>query len=428
MTSTTPHVGVRTFLNRVDTQPLLIADVTTIGGVFEPDASIDRAYFPVDTPVAFTTDSAAARTAAGTAGTLKQTIDAIVASGIVATVVAVVPADFAAGADISAKMTRMVGSGAAGTGLYGLLQAEAETGVVPDLLIAPGYTSQRLGSAANPAATAMDAICDRLVTAMTVCDAPSTTREAAVEWAADFEDSLNVICVAQGARVSVGGVPVVQPASPHVAALIARTDKDEGAPYYNPGNRPLTGILGPSRAVGFSLSDPDSEANFLLQRGVNSIVQLSTSRTAQVSNGPQGKVFWGFFNTSNDPLWRAINVVRTRKAVREVIPRTLARYAGQNLGAHIGVLLLQSLEGFLSELKSLPKPAILGGSVRWNRDLNDNASLRAGGFAVSLDFEEAPPLTDIQVYTGRYSAAFDLLASEIRTAMSRASVGGQLGG
>ncbi len=362
---------------------------------------------------------------AGATGTLRQTLDAITAEGVVASLVAVVP-DMTGANTIEQKMAKIVGSPSSRTGLYALLSAQGETGVEPDNIIAPLFTSQRLGNAANPAATAIDAICERLPTAMGFCMTPTSSKEAAAEWAADFSETLNLIAIGQAARVSVGGIPIVRDSAPSIAALMVKTDKDNGAPYYNPGNQALKGILGPDRSVGFSISDPDCEANYLIQRGVNSLVQIEKSRTSRASNSPQGKTFWGFFNTSNDPLWRAINVVRTRKAVREVIPRTLVKYIGQNLGAHVGVLLLQSLDDFIGELKSLPKPAILGGEVRWDRSLNSNATLRTGGFVVTLNFEEAPPITDIQVYTGRYEAAFNILADEIQQQMSQYGVSGQV--
>jgi hypothetical protein len=425
MPATTPHVGVRTFLNTDDKQPFIIADMSTIGGVFTKPAANgpDPAKFPPNTPVHFTTDDLEMVTAAGTAGTLKQTIDAVASEGVIASMVATVVPE---GADIDATMANVVGSAGSQTGLFSLLHAQGETGVEPDIIIAPGYTSQRLGNAANPAATAIDAICERIMTAIGVCDTPSTTKVDAVEWAADFAETMNLVAIGQAVRESVGGVPTVRPASPHVAGLIVKTDKEEGAPYYNPGNRVLRGILGPSRAVSFRIDDPDCEANYLIQRGVNSIVQIEKNRTSRASNSPQGKTFWGFFNTSNDPLWRAINVVRTRKAIREVIPRTLVKYVGKNLGAHISVLLLQALDDFLSELQSLPKPAILGHEVKWDRSLNSNATLRTGGFVVTANFEESPPITDIQVYTGRYEAAFNILADEIQAAMRQYQVGGLL--
>jgi phage tail sheath protein FI len=424
MPANTSHVGVRTFLETIEKQPFLIADMSTIGGAFTPGTGIDRDLFPPDTPVHFTTDDAAYVAGAGT-GTLRQTIDACLYEGITASIVASVP-DILADDDIDEQMGKIVGSASAQSGLWALLAAESETGVAPDILIAPGYTSQRLAQSANPAATAIDALCNRIITAVGVCDTPSTNKTDAVEWAADFSETMNLIAIGQAVRVQDGASQVVRPASPSVAALIAKTDKARGGPYYNPGNQALTGILGPSRPVGFRIDDPDCEANFLIQRGVNSLVQITKNRTSRATNSPQGKTFWGFFNTSSDPLWRAINVVRTRKCVREVIPRTLVRYIGKNLGAHLVTVLLQSVDDFLSELKGLPEPAILGGEVRWDRSINSNATMRVGGLNVRLNFEEAPPLVDLGVYTGRYEHAFNILADEIEAAMAQYQVRGSL--
>lgn len=424
MPTSTPHVGVRTFLNRTETTPLIIADMSTIGGSFTaPDC--DRSLFPVDTPVHFTTDDTEMIAGIGTSGSLRRTVDAIIAMGITASVVASVP-DIGEADTPDEQMAKMVGSPSEQTGIWSMLAAQGETGVEPDLIICPGFTAQRPDGAANPVATAIDGICEKIITAVGVCDAPPTGKTDAIEWAADFAETMNLIAVGQGVRISVDGQPAIVPASPYIAALIAKTDKQMGGPYYNPGNQALTGILGPSRAVSLRIDDPDCEANFLIQRGVNSIVQLEKNRTSRASNAPQGKVFWGFFNTCNDPLWRMINVVRTRKAVREVIPRTFVKYIGKNLGSHLVTVIMQSFDQFLSELKSLPEPAILGGTVTWDRSLNSNAGMRIGGLAIKLDFEEAPALVDLQVYTGRHEAAFTILSDEIESAMRQYRITGTL--
>lgn len=425
MPVTTPNVGVRAFLNRTDVAPFIIADMSTIGGPFTPGTGIDRSIFPVDTPVHFTTDDTEAVIGCGT-GTLRQTVDACISSGIIASIIAVVP-DILANDTADQIMAKLVGTPSAYTGAWALLKAQAETGAVPDILISPGYTALRPGNAANPLATAFDAIADRLITPIVVCDVPSSDKTAAVEWAADFAETMNIITCGQGVRVSVDGLPVVRPSSAYIAALIVKNDKAEGAPYYNPGNQPLAGILGPSRSVGFLPSDPDCETNWLIQRGVNSIVQLERNRTSRSTNAPQGKTFWGFLNTCSDPLWAQIHVVRTRKACMEVIPRTLVRYVGQNLGVHLATVLKQSLEGFLSELSGLPKPAILpGGVVTWDRNLNSNASLRTGGFSITAAWEETPALLDLKVYTERRERSFNILADQIQAAMTASNVSGTL--
>lgn len=425
MPATTPNVGVRTFLNREETVPVIIADMSTIGGPFTPGTGIDRSKFPIDTPVHFNTNDTEMITAAGT-GTLKQTIDACIASGVVASIVAVVP-NILVGDTADQQMAKMVGDQTAKTGAWALLNAQAETGSVPDILIAPDYAHLRPGNAANPIVTALDAICDRLITPVVVADTPSANKTVAAEWAADWDESLNIIAIGQGVRVSVNGSPVTRAAAPFVAASMVKTDKEMGGPYYSPGNRPLTGILGPSRAVECNYSDPDSEHNWLLQRGVNTIVQLEKNRTSRAVNSPQGKSFWGFFTTSSDPLWRLINVIRTRKAVREAIPRALVRYMGRNVGAHLPVVIRNSVLDFLGELAALPEPAILPGyQVRWDRDLNSNAVLRVGGLVFNVDYEESPALVDLQLYMGRREASFDILASEIQAAMAQFNVTGAL--
>ncbi len=420
----TPNVGVRTFLNPLETVPLIVADMSTIGGVFTPGTGIDRAKFPVDTPVHFTTSDAEMTAAAGT-GTLKQLIDACNYTGVVASIVACVP-DILVGDIDDQKMTKMVGDSVAKTGAWSMLDAQAEVGVVPDLLIAPDFAHLRPAAAANPIVAAFDTICERLITPVVIADTPSADKTVAVEWAADWATSMNVICCGQGVRVSEAGLPVTRASAPYIAALMVKTDKLMGGPYYSPGNRAL-GILGPSRAVECNFTDPDSEHNWLLQRGVNTIVQLEKNRTSRSVNAPQGKMFWGFFNTSSDPLWRLINVVRTRKAIREVIPRTLVKYLGQNIGTNLVVVLRQAVMDFLRELASLPEPAILPGfDVIWERDQNSNAVMRVGGLVFNAYWEESPSLVDLQIYTGRREASFDILAAEIQAAMAQYSVSGVL--
>ncbi len=425
MPALTPHVGVRAFFDPVETAAFLVADMSAIGGVFTAPAATGK--IPRGVPFAFTTDDLAVTTAIGPTGTLKWLVDACIGEGLVATVVATVVED---DADIEKLMVKACGSASARTGLWSLLDAEAETGVAPDLIIAPGVTSQRLGNAANPAATIIDALCDRIVTAIGIVDTPSSDRVAAAGYAADFAGTLNLVAIGQGARVmGPGGTPVIRPASSHVAAHIAGTDKRRGAPYYNPGNQTLKGILGPSRAVSYRINDPDCEANYLLQRGVNSFVQTVQDRTARTGDGPRGKTFWGFFNTSSNAQWRQLHMVRTRKAVLEVIPRTLAQYVGRNLGPHLVTTIGQAIEQFLGELHGLPEPAILSGwRVLWPRELNANGVLSVGGSAFRVQFQEAPALIDLQVFTEPNETSFDITAAEIAAAMTAFNVGGQLYG
>jgi phage tail sheath protein FI len=424
MPANTPNVGVRALFDPTDTASVMIANMSTIGGVFTPATDIDRTYFPADTPVSFRTSDATALAAVGTSGTLAQTVNQIIEAGIDATITAVVP-NILATDTATQQMAKMVGVPASWTGAWALTKAQQETGVRPGILIAPGFTTQRPGNMPNPVMTAFDAICDKLGIAVAIGDAPSANMAAALLWAADFSTSMNVIANAQGAAYSVGGLPVNFDSAAAIAALMIKTDMDYGAPYYNPGNQALTGILGPSRSVEFNPADPSCEANTLLQGGCNCIVNLATNRVQ--SGGPSGKTFWGFLNTYTDPNWRMINVIRTRKAIIDALPRALLKYIGQNLGPALVTVIVQSIQAFLSELAALPVPAVLPGSqVYYDPTLNDAAGLRVGGLVIDAKWAETPALLDLQLYTASNPASFTILSSQIQAALTQAGVQGTL--
>lgn len=426
MPANTPNVGVRTLFDPTDVTSVLIANMSVIGGVFTPGAGIDRGFFPPDTPVLFRTSNAAALAAIGTdpTSTLYQSVNQVIAQGVDATIIAVVP-DLLANDTADQKMAKMVGVPSSWSGAWALTKAQQETGLRPGLLIGPNYVASRPGTQKNPLATAFDAICTKLGIAVAVCDAPSSNAAAAMLWAADFSTSMNIIATGQGASISQGGVPTVFDSAASIAALIVANDQNMGAPYYNPGNHALTGILGPSRSVEFNPSDPSCEVNMMLQAGVNCIVNTATNRIS--SSGPTGNTFWGFLNTYDDPDWRMINVIRTRKAILDALPTALLKYTGQNLGVALVTVIVQSIQAFLNELMALPVPAILpGATVTYDPTLNDAAGLRVGGLVIKANWAETPALLDLQIYTGGNPASFTILNSQIAAALTQAGVTGTL--
>ncbi len=281
------------------------------------------------------------------------------------------------------------------------------------------------GNYANPVAAAFDTICNKLNIAVALCDAPSSSAAAAMTWAADFSTSMNIIATGQGVTISAAGVPTLFDSAASIAALIVTNDQNMGAPYYNPGNHAMPGILGPSRSVEFNPSDPSCEANTMLQAGVNVIVNTATNRIS--SSAPSGNTFWGFLNTYNDPDWRMINVIRTRKAILDALPDALLKYTGQNLGVALVTVIVQSIQEFLNELIALPVPALLpGATVTYDPNLNDPAGLRVGGLVLSANWAETPALLDLQIYTGGQPTSFTILSDQIQAALTQANVSGTL--
>ncbi|BAF88160.1 putative phage tail sheath protein [Azorhizobium caulinodans ORS 571] len=401
MSATTPFVGVRVFSDLSDTIASVDTRDSTVIGLTLPAPEADNARFPLDEPVALSIDDVEQVAALGP-GLARDTVDQILSEGIVTDISFVRVAE---GADAEATMGHIVGSAGAKTGVWAQLEAKDHIGIEPGLLIAPGYTGTRPGNAANPITTAMDAVCARIIDCMAVVDTPATSREAAALYAEDFKTSLNIIAMYPGAKVYLSGAQVVRPLSPHVAAAIVRRDKQVGHPFKAAWNRPLIGILGASQRVTYRDGDTSSDANYLVQAGVGTVIE--------------NKTLWAPFSTATDPTiraYRSIKRIRTRRSIEKAFSTTLRGYLSEDLGGHLVTLLVKTLEEACEERKSLG--ALIDYQIVWDRKLNPNTFLRDGGIRLKLRFEETPDLTDLQIYSQPQPEAFDVLASSIADALS----------
>jgi len=407
MSATTPFVGVRVFSDLSDTVASIDTRDSTCIGVTLPAPLADNTVFNMDEPVTLSIDDVDQVAKLG-AGVAQDTVNQLLSEGIVTDVSFVrVPHSTLTDpvAKAEAEMSNIVGSAGAKTGVWAQLEAKDHIGLEPGLIIAPGYTSTRPGNAANPVTTAMDAICSRIIDCMAVVDTPSTSREAAAAYAADFATSLNIIAMYPAAKVWLGGAQVVRPLSPHVAAAIVRRDKLVGNPFKAAWNKPLVGILGASQRVTYRDGDTNSDANFLVQAGVGSVIE--------------NKVLWAPFSTATDPTvsaYRSIKRIRTRRSIEKAFLRALRVYLAEDVGAHLVTLLVKALEEACEERKTLK--ALIDYQIVWDRKLNPNTFLRSGGIRLKLRFEETPDLTDLQIYSSPQPEAFDVLASSIADALS----------
>lgn len=124
-----------------EVRPAVYSDMSVVGLIgTAPDA--DALIFPVDTPVSIYSDEAAKLTALGATGTLADAVRLINAQlGEFQVAARIVVVRVAAGVNADATITNMVGNGST-TGLSAFLRAGPELGVIPRLIIAPGFTSQ----------------------------------------------------------------------------------------------------------------------------------------------------------------------------------------------------------------------------------------------------------------------------------------------
>jgi len=340
----------------------------------------DAAVFPLNTPVLIPGSRAIAGKL-GSTGTLPPAMDGIF-DQVGATVVVV---RVAAAATELETLANVVGNSTAYSGVYAWLRAEAELGVTPKILVAPGFTHQRIADPdnvgsflVNPVVAEMLGIAQDAVglgerlRAVVIADGPNTDDAAAQTYAADHGDD-RLYVVDPWARVLSGINFVNQPASARVAGVIARVDAEVGF-WESPSNKLIQGISGVSRPVPFALGDANSAANLLNESKVATIIR------------EEGFRLWGNRTTASDSKWQYLSVRRTADMVNEsvlrghlwAVDRCITRTYLQDVA--------ESVNEYLRSLKA--RGAILGGSCWIDPEANGPGSIANG--TVTFDFDFTP--------------------------------------
>jgi hypothetical protein len=394
-------------------RPIALANMRPIGAIMvAPNA--DPALFPLNTPVGFFSNDTAMKTAAGTGGNVADIFDAIEDQGVVCELVVVRVAQ-GAGADaptiLTNTLTNIVGSSTSMTGVHAFKGAESFIGVKPRLLIAPGYTDMRVAGAANPVVTEFKGVADRLK-GMIIADCDASSRDAANTWRNDFPAEKRIYAVTPMGKVFEGGAFVNRPLSGRVAALFNKKWKERGGPYFSPSNQTIGGIGGTSRPIVYYDGELDHEANWLNERSITTVIQQN--------------LLWGNrtlgYNASagtGDANHMFVNVVITMDAIHESIVKAFRWAMDQNMSAHLGVAIIESVETFLASLRAVG--AIIGGRAWFDKALNSYADLQSGILRVEFDAEPAAPLENLVFGSHRNPFYYEVLAQDILKLLERNS-------
>jgi hypothetical protein len=372
-----------------------------------PDA--DAAAFPLETPVFLYSDDATKLTALGATGTLRDAITLLNAQlGEYQVAAQVVVVRVEEGADADATIANIVGDGVA-TGLQAFLNAGSELGVIPRLLCAPGFTSQRTAPDANAVCAALPPVCEKLL-AHAVVDGPATDEQAAIDWRETIS-AQRLIPVDPAVRVLSDGIPVVQPLSPAVIGIGVRRDHEkQGRPFHSWANQPVQGIVGPSRPINFSLTDGATEGQRLLASNIGVLLRGEMGVESAIAQG--GFIFVGTDNAGEDDLWRFYNVTRGRDFIHLMLLRTLRFYLGRfNVNGQTIQAILNTMDTGLRNLKA--DGDILGYEIKFTRDQNTPEELRQGRFTVNFAAEEAPVARYLGIQSARYRPALDALLDDL---------------
>lgn len=370
-----------------------IRDITTaVVGLVATGPDADPLVFPLDTPVLITNVQTALGKA-GTSGTLRASLQAIADQTKPFTIV--VRVAVGEGADPAAieaaTVANLIGTtNAQGkyTGMKALLAAKGKLGMVPRILGVPGLDSL-------PVATALVSIAQDLRAFAYVSAHGCKTKEEAVAYRDNFgAREVMVIWPSFQKWDTTAGAPVESPAVAVALGLRAKLDKDIGW-HKTLSNIPVNGVTGISADVWWDLQNPATDANYLNEAEVTTLIQEAGFR------------FWGSRTCSEDPLFAFENYTRTAQVLADTMAE--AHFWAVDKPMHPSLVrdIIEGINAKFRELKSAGY--IIDGQCWYDEAANDAITLKAGKLFIDYDYTPVPPLEDLtlrQRITDRYLVDF----------------------
>lgn len=313
----------------------------------------------------------------GTTGTLPAAFDSIFdQAGAVVIVVRVEE-----GEDDEETAANVIGGVVNGAyeGVHALAAAESVVGFTPRILIAPGFTHQRAGGDANPVVAELLGIANRL-RAVIIQDGANTDDAAAIAQAGDFGSRVYLADPWVKKVNATTGETELQPASPIVAGIIARSDNERGF-WWSPSNQEVFGIVGTARPIDFALGDGTARANLLNEKNVATIIRQNGYR------------LWGNRMLHSDPKWMFLSVRRTADIINDSLLRAHLWAVDRNITKTYLQDVVDGVNAYLRDLVAVG--AILGGKCWADPDLNSPSNIAQGKVYFNFDFTPPYPAEHI---------------------------------
>lgn len=385
--STLFHHGVRVLEVNSGTRPIRMLS-TAIIGLVATASDADVATFPLNRPV-LVTNVKTAIGKAGLMGTLAPTLTAI--SEQCSPIVVVVRVADGVGenpeaqaADLTTKVIGTVLPSGQYTGLQALLAAQAQLGVKPRILGAPGLDTL-------PVAIALAAIAPKLRGFAYVGANGAETVADAVEYRANFGEREVMVIHPDFTRWSTTASALASaPATAYALGLRAKIDQETGW-HKTLSNVPVAGVLGLSRDIYWDLQNPDTDAGLLNAADVTTLINS------------QGFRFWGSRTCSEDPLFEFESATRTGQVLADSIAEAHFWASDKPLHPSIAKDIIEGVNAKMRELKS--GGYILDGSAWYDESVNTTDGLKSGKLVIDYDYTPIPPLEDLtfrQRITDRY--------------------------
>lgn len=384
------HHGVRVIEINEGTRPIRTIATAIIGMVCTA-SDADVATFPLNKAVLLTNVRGAIGKA-GVLGTLAKSLKAIVDQ--CDPLVVVVRVADGAGADAEAiaadQTSKVIGTVTGGvyTGMQALLAAQAQLGIKPRILGAPGLDNQEVVAAMIPIAQKLRAMsyayahgCDDVSEAVLYRD-EFGARELMLIWP-DF--------VAWNTATSAS-----EPAFAVARALGLRAKIDEEIGWHKTlSNIAVNGVTGLTKDVYWDLQDPSTDAGVLNAGDVTTLVKANGYR------------FWGSRTCSDEPLFAFESATRTAQVLADSIAEAMMWAIDKPMHPSLVRDIIETINAKFRELVALGY--LIGGSAWYDETVNSSTTLSEGKLYIDYDYTPVPPLENLQLrqrITDRYMAEF----------------------
>ena len=358
---------------------------TAVIGVVCTATDADATLFPLDRP-ALITDVLAAISKAGTEGTLRPPLQAIADQANAITVVVRV----ATGEDDSATTANVIGKkdGATYTGMQALLVSEAQVGVRPRILGAPGLDTQ-------PVSAALAIIAKKLRAMAYVSCAASASVSEAVAYREQFSQrELMLIYPDFVAFNSADATTGMAFATARALGLRAMIDQEQGW-HKSLSNVAVAGVTGISRDVHWDLQDPATDAGVLNAADITTLINS------------KGYKFWGSRTCSDDPLFAFETATRAAQILADTIAEAQMVYVDKPLHPSLVRDLIESINAKFRQL--VAAGYLIGAKAWYDPAANEASQLSDGKLVIDYDYTPVPPLENLtlnQRITDQYFADF----------------------
>ncbi|MDA3501886.1 phage tail sheath protein [Acinetobacter sp. AOR34_HL] len=378
------HHGVRVLELNDGTRPIRTVSSSVIGMVCTA-SDADAEKFPLNTPVLLT-NVQAALDKAGDQGTLARSLQAIADQTNPATVVVRVEQK----TDAAEQTSAIIGGSVNGkyTGMKALLAAEAQLGVKPRILGIPGLDTSAVS-------VALIALAQKLRGFSYISANGCQTKEEAQAYRQTFgaREAMVIWPDFLGFDTATSATSTFE-ATARALGLRAKIDNETGW-QKTLSNVAVNGVTGISKDVYWQLQDPDTDAGYLNQNDITTLIQRDGFR------------FWGSRTCSDDPQFAFESYTRTAQILADTMAEGHMWAVDKDLTPGLARDIIEGINAKMREMTL--GNYLLGGECWLDPVINTKEVLKSGKFYIDYDYAPVPPLENLvlrQRITDRYLVDF----------------------